>query len=302
MITEQMYFYQCNLANKCTSALKSMIYQKQLRLSAATNKKFGQGQIVNFVEVDAGALGWLMFSMGTVSQMPIVLVYCFIMLFYKLGLTFLSGVAVFVVAFLTNLILGYVTARMQKQLMERKDKRMNATNEAINHIKMLKMYSWTDVFEKEIQERRKREVQMFKRMAWVNSFMISSLYFFPSVLGSVVFSTYIGTGHYIDLQTAFTVMIFFGLIQDPLRQFPLFISSLLQLVVSMKRIQEFLEADEIDQTKIVAVTPTDHSIESAISISKHSFSWGAPASPEEPSQAKSTSPKTTHKKTSKQGE
>lgn len=114
MITEQMYFYQCNLANKCTSSLKSMIYQKQLRLSAATNKKFGQGQIVNFVEVDAGALGWLMFSMGTVSQMPIVLVYCFAMLFYKLGLTFLSGVAVFVVAFVTNLILGYVTARMQK--------------------------------------------------------------------------------------------------------------------------------------------------------------------------------------------
>jgi len=34
--------------------------------------------------------------------------------------------------------------------MDRKDERMNATNEAINHIKMLKMYSWTDVFEKEI--------------------------------------------------------------------------------------------------------------------------------------------------------
>ena len=143
---------------------------------------------------------------------------------------------------------------------------------------------------------------MFKRMAWVNSFMISSLYFFPSVLGSVVFSTYIGTGHYIDLQTAFTVMIFFGLIQDPLRQFPLFISTLLQLVVSMRRIQEFLEADEIDQTKIVSVTPTDHSIESAISISKHSFSWGVNSSPDEPSRDKNASPKRAQKKVSKKGE
>ena len=88
--------------------------------------------------------------MGSVSQMPIVLIYCFVMLFYKLGLTFLSGVAVFLVAFFSNLILGYINSILQKQLMDRKDERMNATNEAINHIKMLKMYSWTDVFEKEI--------------------------------------------------------------------------------------------------------------------------------------------------------
>ena len=143
---------------------------------------------------------------------------------------------------------------------------------------------------------------MFKRMAWINSLMISSLYFFPSVLGSVVFSTYIGTGHYIDLQTAFTVMIFFGLIQDPLRQFPLFISSLLQLVVSMKRIQEFLEADEIDQAKIVSVTPTDHSIDSAISISKHSFSWGVSNTTEESSNDKNSKAKNSGKKKSKKGE
>ena len=141
---------------------------------------------------------------------------------------------------------------------------MNYTSEAVTHIKMLKMYSWTEVFEKEIQARRKKEIQMFWKAACVTSFVIASLYFFPSVLGSVVFSTYIGTGHYIDLQTAFTVMVFFGLIKDPLRQFPMTISSYLQLLVSLRRIQEFLESDELDIDKIVSIDENDPDYESAI--------------------------------------
>lgn len=38
---------------KSTNALISYIYKKQLKVSSATNKKFSQGEIVNFVQVDA---------------------------------------------------------------------------------------------------------------------------------------------------------------------------------------------------------------------------------------------------------
>lgn len=75
---------------------------------------------------------------------------------------------------------------------------------------------------------------------------------------------------------------------------------MLQLVVSMKRIQEFLEEDEIDQTKIVSVMPTDQSIKSAISISKHSFSWGLPLSADEPSNGKNSKPKISNKTSKKE--
>jgi hypothetical protein len=66
---------------------------------------------------------------------------------------------------------------------------------------------------------------MFRKIAFWLSIIISSLYFFPQVLTSVVFATYIGTGHYIDLSTAFSVLIFFDLIKEPMRQLPTFISS-----------------------------------------------------------------------------
>ena len=41
----------------------------------------------------------------------------------------------------------------------------------------------------------------------------TSFYFFPSVLGAAVFSTYIGSGNYLDLSVAYTVNTFFNLIK-----------------------------------------------------------------------------------------
>ena len=56
-------------------------------------------------------------------------------------------------------------------------------------------------------------------------FCIASLYFFPSILSSVVFTTYIGMGNEINLEDAFTVLVFFDLIKEPLRSFPMFFST-----------------------------------------------------------------------------
>lgn len=80
------------------------------------------------------------------------------MLFYILGLSFFSGVGVFVLAFVTNLIVGLILEKQQQEIMKRKDLRMNHTTEAINNIKTLKLYSWNSAFEKEIKKRRDSEL------------------------------------------------------------------------------------------------------------------------------------------------
>ena len=42
--------------------------------------------------------------------------------------------------------------------MKRKDERMNATTEVFNNIKMIKLYGWTETFEKRINEKRNNEL------------------------------------------------------------------------------------------------------------------------------------------------
>lgn len=49
LILEHLTFYQTTMGIKSTNALISYIYRKQLKISSATNKKFSQGEIVNFI-------------------------------------------------------------------------------------------------------------------------------------------------------------------------------------------------------------------------------------------------------------
>ena len=168
--------------------------------------------------------------------MPILLVYCFTLLFKTLGLSFFSGIGVFVVAFITNLFIGLVIEKQYKEIMKRKDKRMSHTTEAIQNIKTLKLYSWTEIFQAKVQKRREYEFKKYRAFAVTITLIITSLYFFPNVLSTVVFSTYIGTGNNLTLAKAFTTLIFFDLIKEPIRQLPTFLSEFLELLVSMKRI------------------------------------------------------------------
>jgi ABC-type bacteriocin/lantibiotic exporter with double-glycine peptidase domain len=53
VIMEQGTFYQMQLGSKCSAGLVALIYDKSLKISSSTNKKFTQGELVNFIQVDA---------------------------------------------------------------------------------------------------------------------------------------------------------------------------------------------------------------------------------------------------------
>lgn len=49
IISEHMVYYTRMMGSKATNSLSAMIFNKSLKLSPATNKKFGLAQVVNFV-------------------------------------------------------------------------------------------------------------------------------------------------------------------------------------------------------------------------------------------------------------
>jgi UTP-glucose-1-phosphate uridylyltransferase len=53
MIDEHLSRYQRMIGVQSTNAMVALIYSKELKVSSATNKRFSQGEIVNFVQVDA---------------------------------------------------------------------------------------------------------------------------------------------------------------------------------------------------------------------------------------------------------
>ena len=98
---------------KTTNALVALIYKKQLKISNASNqKKFSQGEIVNFIQTDAEKIKTLNEYLTYVIRYPLTIVVCFTLLFLYIHLSFLAGVAVFLLAFIVNIILSQITARL----------------------------------------------------------------------------------------------------------------------------------------------------------------------------------------------
>ena len=159
--------------------------------------------------------------------------------------------------------------------MDKKDKRMNYTKEALSNIKNLKFYSWTEMFESEIFKRREQELGALKKQfRWI-VLLILNIVIWPDVLGSVVMAIFIAFGGSISLSTSITSMIFFQLIRDPLIQAPMIYTSWVQLQVSMKRIQKFLDSDEVDVDKLVNQKDiSEKNRFDAVSITNKSFTWG----------------------------
>jgi hypothetical protein len=91
---------------KSTNAMIALIYEKQFKITASTNKRFSSGELTNFIQVDATKLALLSQTLPTVMKLPILLIICFVVLGIYLGWAFLAGVGVFFIAFGVNAYLG----------------------------------------------------------------------------------------------------------------------------------------------------------------------------------------------------
>ena len=139
-----------------------------------------------------------------------------------------------------------MNARYQREYMKRQDKRVALTTEGLNNIKMIKLYSWIDIFVDMIAQKRLSEFSVLRIRLCLTIIIVVSLYFFPALLQAVSFTAFLGTGGSIDMETSFAVMTIFNIIATPLRMLPLFIGNVVEFHVSIERIQKFLKQEEIN--------------------------------------------------------
>lgn len=147
LIDENLDYATYMVGAHSSNGLIGLIYEKQTKIYPSNGSGFTSGQIINFVQTDANKLFYFLSALAIVANFPLVLLVSIGLLFYFLGWIFVAGLFVFAISFYVNQKLAKVSARYQKPYMEKQDKRVGLTTEALNNIKMVKLYSWTDTIE-----------------------------------------------------------------------------------------------------------------------------------------------------------
>jgi hypothetical protein len=61
------------------------------------------GEVVNFVQVDAQKVQYSAYNIVYLTRYPLIIFVCFVLLFIYLGVSFFSGVGIFIIAFIINI-------------------------------------------------------------------------------------------------------------------------------------------------------------------------------------------------------
>ncbi|KAF9269001.1 multidrug resistance-associated ABC transporter [Marasmius fiardii PR-910] len=226
--------------------LVSVIYDKALGLS---NDEMGRatGDIVNLMSVDATRLqDFCQFGLIAISG-PFQIVLAFISLYNLLGWPGFVGVAIMIFSVPLNTTIARILKKMQKEQMGNRDRRTRLMSELLANIKSIKLYAWEFTFMRKILEvRNNQELVMLKKIGLVTSANSMLWTGIPLLVAFSSFAVAAATSEKpLTSDVIFPSITLFLLLQFPLAMFAQVTSNIIEAVVSLQRISQFLNADEL---------------------------------------------------------
>ncbi|XP_027939759.1 ABC transporter C family member 3-like [Vigna unguiculata] len=251
--------------------LVTMIYNKALTLSCQSKQGHTDGEIINFMAVDAERVGVFSWHIHDLWMVALKVTLAFLILYKNLGLASIVAFVATIVVMLTNVPLGSLQGKFQKRLMQSKDRRMKATTEILRNMKILKLQGWEMKFLSKITELRKTEQGWLKRGAYtaaVTSFLFKGA---PTFVAVVTFGTCMLRGVPLKSGNILSALATFEILQEPIYNLPGTISMMAQTKVSLDRIASFLRMDDLP-SDVVEKLPRGSS-DTAIELVDGNFSW-----------------------------
>ncbi|CAI2361540.1 unnamed protein product [Moneuplotes crassus] len=273
LVSQQGDFIETIMGSKSYSALTTLIYNKTLKVTPSTNKDFAQGEIINFIQVDAPRACGLCLSLPPIARLPFVLIFCLVFLFYTFGLYLLPAIGVALVLAVLNFFFAIWNANLEKQHLKRKDKRMNMTTEVVNNIKVIKLNSWTKYFLEKVTKQRNYELSIGRKSIYIISVEIFLFIIMTPTFMIGTFAFFFLFGNSLTLGQAFAATHVLRMLEEPIKWVPQFIGEFTQFLVSMKRVEKFLLCDEINQKLVEFSNPNLQENSIDILIENSSFSW-----------------------------
>ncbi|XP_046739583.1 multidrug resistance-associated protein 1 isoform X11 [Diprion similis] len=253
------------------TALIAAIYRKALRMSNAARKESTVGEIVNLMSVDAQRFMDLTAYINMIWSAPLQIVLALYFLWGTLGPSVLAGLAVMIILIPVNALIANKVKTLQIRQMKCKDERVKLMNEVLNGIKVLKLYAWEPSFEQQILKIRNKEIQVLKEAAYLNagtSFIWSCA---PFLVSLVSFATFVLSDeeNVLDSTKAFVSLSLFNILRFPLSMLPMMISNMVQTSVSVKRINKFMNSEELDPNNVQHDPSEPH----PLVIENGTFTW-----------------------------
>ncbi|PON57768.1 ATP-binding cassette containing protein [Parasponia andersonii] len=268
----QWYFRSRLIGLKVRSLLTAAIYKKQLRLSNSARLVHSGGEIMNYVTVDAYRIGEFPFWFHQTWTTSLQLCIALVILFRSVGLATIAALVAIILTVACNAPLAKLQHKFQTKLMTAQDERLKALSEALVNMKVLKLYAWETHFKSVVESLRRVEVKWLSAVQLRKAYNTFLFWSSPLLVSAATFGACYFLKVPLHASNVFTFVATLRLVQDPIRSIPDVIGVVIQAKVAFARIVKFLEAPEL-QTSRVGQKFNTGSVSKAIVINSANFSW-----------------------------
>ncbi|GFY69160.1 multidrug resistance-associated protein 1 [Trichonephila inaurata madagascariensis] len=265
------------IATRIRSCIISVVYKKALVLSNSARKNFTVGEVVNLMSVDTQRMMDYVQMVNLLWSAPLQIIIAIYLLWQQLGIATLGGLFVMILMIPINGFITYFIRSSQVLLMKDKDRRTKLMNEILNGIKVLKLYAWENSFIKVVMNFRSNEVASLRSQAYLMGAVTFAFSSAPFLVSLASFATYvlIDSDNVLDANKAFVSLSLFNILKIPTAFLPIIITYTAMFLVSLKRINKYLQGEEIDPD----IINHDPSEKDAVVVENATFSWTKEDSP-----------------------
>ncbi|KAJ7685835.1 multidrug resistance-associated ABC transporter [Mycena rosella] len=210
------------------------------------NEFSSKAQIMTLMTTDVDRVGKFTQMIFTVIDAPIELAVGTIFLYKLLGISCFFGLGVSVLCLPLNHFAGKVVSGAQDNLMKARDERVALMNEILGGIRMLKFMAWERSFEARVMKIRVKELK-YQRLNYTIEALLAGLWNMTPILVTLVSFYHFAVirGETITPSIAFTSIIVFNELKFALSALPETFISMLQSIVSLRRIEKYLHTAEV---------------------------------------------------------
>lgn len=238
IINRQYNLFQGYLGFKSSIDLNCFVYLKLLKASPSSLKeKSREGEIINFIQVDSNKLNITMYMSPGILIIPIQISVYSLMLFQFFGVSFLVGFGILGISLLINFFIQKKFQKYTKEVLKIKDERMKITTETFNNLKVLKLYSWEDEYLERINKKRQNEINKTSRIFNLSILSNTLLWSTPVLVSVASIGVYQYFVDALKIEDILTCIGIFNSIQEPIRALPGTINSLIECMISLRRIE-----------------------------------------------------------------
>ncbi|KAG0210815.1 hypothetical protein BGX28_008951 [Mortierella sp. GBA30] len=256
----RIYFQVVSICNAEVFA-KSLRRKDMTSTSETTNdegkkSKDGSMNISNLIAVDLKKLEQPFSYTFILYGYPIQFFIAGIQLYNLLGYASLVGIGFMIASYPVPAKLYAMIMKLFKEIMNTKDERMDALNEMLSAIRIVKFFGWESKFEEKITAARDKELQRTKE-SYTQIILADIVWMIMPLLNIVVILlTYTKIfNQEITASKMFTTLALFNIMRSALNSLPWQIKNALQSAVSLDRLDKYLR--EKDLVRDTTVTKLD---------------------------------------------